>query len=144
MLFHFSQVVQQKMGVRGMVMIARHPIWPVCVVLVPPGVWCLLIVTSFVFSAAGGHDSDMAEIELDRGLDNVAHKIILEFGTVVARDLYAGKKKKKPPLRTSYLPQASTGGSLWLTLKCGSHSGVRENPKSYASVLNAISCHLRS
>lgn len=93
MLFHFSQVVQQKMGVRGMVMIARHPIWPVCVVLVPPGVWCLLIVISFVFRAAGGHDSNMAEIELDRGLDNVAHKIILEFGTVVARDFYAEKKK---------------------------------------------------
>lgn len=125
-------------------MIARHPIWPVCAVLVPPGVRCLLIVTSFVFSAAGGHDSNMAEIELDRGLDNVAHKIILEFGTVVARDFHAGKKKKKKIwLRTSYLPQASAGGSLWLTLKCGSHSGVRENPKSYASVLNAISCHLR-
>lgn len=124
-------------------MIARHPIWPVCAVLVPPGVRCLLIVTSFVFSAAGGHDSNMAEIELDRGLDNVAHKIILEFGTVVARDFFAGKKKKTL-LRTSYLPQASTGGSLWLTLKCGSQSGVRESPKSYASVLNAISCHLRS
>lgn len=48
-----------------------------------------------MFSAAGGHDSNMAEIELDRGLDNVAHKIILEFGTVVARDFFAGKKKKK-------------------------------------------------
>lgn len=99
MLFHFSQVVQPKMGVRGMVMIARHPIWPVCVVSVPPGVGCLLIVISFVFSAAGGHDSNMAEIELDRGLVNVAHKIILEFGTVVARDFYAGKEKKKKKLR---------------------------------------------
>lgn len=91
-------------------MIARHPIWSVCAVLVLPGVRCLLIVTSFVFSAAGGHDSNMAEIELDRGLDNVAHKIILEFGTVVARDFHAGKKKKEKNLVENFL---SPAGVRW-------------------------------
>lgn len=45
-----------------------------------------------VFSAAGGHDSNVAEIELDRGLDNVACKIILEFGSFVAGDFHAAKK----------------------------------------------------
>lgn len=71
-------------------MIARHPTWPVRVVLVP-GVLCLFIVIFFVFSAALGHDSNIAEIELDRGLANAACKAILEFGSVVAEDGSAGK-----------------------------------------------------
>lgn len=52
----------------------------------------------------------MAEIELDRGLVNVAHKIILEFGTVVARDFYAGKEKKKKNSVENFL---SPGGVHW-------------------------------
>lgn len=123
-------------------MIARHPIWPVCVVLVPPGVWRLLIVISFVFSAGGGgDDSNIAKIELDRGLDNVACKIILEFGSVVTRDFYTGDKTL---LRVSYLLEAYPGCSPCLALKPSSHGGVWEKPKRHASVLTAIACHLRS
>lgn len=71
-------------------MIARYPAWPVCVDLVP-GVLCLLIVIFFVLSAALRHDSSIADIELDSGLANVACKAILEFGSAVPGDLYAGK-----------------------------------------------------
>lgn len=124
-------------------MLARHPIRPVCVVLVPPGVRRLLIVISFVFSAAGWRGSMIAIwqklIELDRDLVNVACKIILEFGSVV--DFYVGDKTL---LRVSCLLEASPGRSPWLALKPGSHGRVWEKPKGQASVLIDITCHLKS
>lgn len=40
-----------------------------------------------------GHDRNTAEIELDRGLGNVACKAILKFGSVVPGDVYAGKHR---------------------------------------------------